>query len=207
MQTGGDGVRFRRSRKSWVEGQTDAFDPERTLAARRTARNNPFCCQSSGQAATVRLTAGTPMRFGPTAASWRPFCARTLTAALVIALLLAMLDPSQAADPAPKRVLMLHSFGPRFKPWSDYEQTIRSEISRHRQKPVDFLDHSLVNARLEVMKIQKLPLQNTFVPSTPVDQSISLLPSAHPPPLSSSVIASACFQQRQWSSQRWNSAA
>ena len=42
---------------------------------------------------------------------------------------------------------MLHSFGPRFKPWSDYEQSIRSEISRRWQKPVDFLDHSLVNTR------------------------------------------------------------
>ena len=44
---------------------------------------------------------------------------------------------------------MLHSFGPRFKPWSDYEQYIRSEISRRWQKPVDFLDQSLVNTRLE----------------------------------------------------------
>jgi signal transduction histidine kinase len=44
---------------------------------------------------------------------------------------------------------MLHSFGPRFKPWSDYEQGIRSEISRRWRKPVDFLDQSLVNARLE----------------------------------------------------------
>src|SRR6476661_1612267 len=55
---------------------------------------------------------------------------------------------SRAADhPEPKRVVMLHSFGPRFKPWSDYAQTIRSEITRQWQKPVDFLDHSLVNAR------------------------------------------------------------
>ena len=80
---------------------------------------------------------------------WLTFCARTFTAALAIALLLATLGQSQAADPAPKRVLMLHSFGPRFKPWSDYEQSIRSEISRRWQKPVDFLDQSLVNARLE----------------------------------------------------------
>ena len=41
---------------------------------------------------------------------------------------------------------MLHSFGPRFKPWSDYEQAIRSEISRRWQKRVEFLDQSLVNA-------------------------------------------------------------
>ena len=87
------------------------------------------------------------MRFWLTALPSRFFCARTFTAALAIALLLATLCQSQAADPEPKRVLMLHSFGPRFKPWSDYEQSIRSEISRRWQKPVDFLDHSLVNAR------------------------------------------------------------
>ena len=42
--------------------------------------------------------------------------------------------------------MMLHSFGPRFKPWSDYAQTIRSEINQQRQKAVAFLDHSLMNA-------------------------------------------------------------
>src|SRR6476620_5964778 len=81
------------------------------------------------------------------AAPFRFFCARTFIAALVVALLLATLCQSQAADPEPKRVLMLHSFGPRFKPWSDYEQSIRSEISRQWHKPVDFLDQSLVGAR------------------------------------------------------------
>ena len=87
------------------------------------------------------------MRFWPVALSLRSFCGRIFTAALAIALLLATLCHSQAADPAPKRVLMLHSFGPRFKPWSDYEQSIRSEISRQWRKPVDFLDQSLVSAR------------------------------------------------------------
>src|SRR6476620_3757200 len=81
------------------------------------------------------------------AAPFRFFCARTFIAALVVALLLATLCQSQAADPEPKRVLMLHSFGPRFKPWSDYAQSIRSEISQQWQKPVDFLDMSLVTAR------------------------------------------------------------
>ena len=43
---------------------------------------------------------------------------------------------------------MLHSFGLRFKPWTDYAQFIRSEITRESQTPVDFHDHSLLNARL-----------------------------------------------------------
>ena len=77
----------------------------------------------------------------------RLFCAGFFTGALAITLLLATLGQSQAADPETKRVLMLHSFGPRFKPWSDYAQSIRSEISQQWQKPVDFLDMSLVTAR------------------------------------------------------------
>jgi signal transduction histidine kinase/ABC-type uncharacterized transport system substrate-binding protein len=86
------------------------------------------------------------MHFWTAAPSSRPFCAQTFVAALALALLLATLCQSQAAEPEPKRVLMLHSFGPRFKPWSDYAQTIRSEISHQRQKAVAFLDHSLMNA-------------------------------------------------------------
>src|ERR1700704_5367212 len=85
------------------------------------------------------------MRFWHTLS--QSFCARTFTAALAIALLLATLCQSQAADPEPKRVLMLHSFGPRFKPWSDYAQAIRAEIDRNSQHSVEFLEHSLQNTR------------------------------------------------------------
>ena len=55
---------------------------------------------------------------------------------------------SSRADVEPKRVLMLHSFGLRFKPWTDYAQFIRSGITSKSQTPVDFHDHSLLNARL-----------------------------------------------------------
>src|SRR6187455_216343 len=55
---------------------------------------------------------------------------------------------SSRADVEPKRVLMLHSFGLRFKPWTDYAQFIRSGITSKSQSPVDFHDHSLLNARL-----------------------------------------------------------
>jgi len=84
------------------------------------------------------------IRFWP--ALLRLSCPRTFTAALAVALLLGTLGQSNAADPPSKRILMLHSFGPRFKPWSDYEQSIRSEISRRWQKRLGFLDQSLVNA-------------------------------------------------------------
>jgi signal transduction histidine kinase/ABC-type uncharacterized transport system substrate-binding protein len=87
------------------------------------------------------------MRFWLTTTLFRLFYARTINAALAIALLLAALGQSQAADPEPKRVLMLHSFGLRFKPWTDHARITRSEITRQSQAPVDFLDHSLVDAR------------------------------------------------------------
>jgi ABC-type uncharacterized transport system substrate-binding protein len=88
------------------------------------------------------------MRYWLVAAiSWRSFCARTFTAALAIALLLATLTQSQAADTEPKHVLMLHSFGLRFKPWSSYADAIRAEMSRRGN--VDFQDRSLANARLD----------------------------------------------------------
>ncbi|QDP26193.2 ATP-binding protein [Bradyrhizobium cosmicum] len=66
---------------------------------------------------------------------------------LAIALLQVTVRQSQAADPAAKRVLMLHSFGPQFKPWSDYARTIRAEIIRQVKSSIDFTDFSLTSAR------------------------------------------------------------
>ena len=86
------------------------------------------------------------MRFWQTTLPIQFVFAWTVTSALAITLLLATLCQSQATDTEPKRVMMLHSFGPRFQPWSDYAQSIRSEISHQRQKAVAFLDHSLMNA-------------------------------------------------------------
>ncbi|EHR06304.1 sensor histidine kinase [Bradyrhizobium sp. WSM471] len=87
------------------------------------------------------------MRFWPTALSWRNCRARSFTAVLAIALLQVTVRQSQAADPAAKRVLMLHSFGPQFKPWSDYARTIRAETIRQVKSSIDFTDFSLTSAR------------------------------------------------------------
>ena len=46
-----------------------------------------------------------------------------------------------------KRVLVLHSFGQTFKPWSDYGQAIRAELNRQSPWPLDIIDFSLVSAR------------------------------------------------------------
>ncbi len=68
-----------------------------------------------------------------------------MIASLAVALLLATLGQSQAADPDPKRVMMLHSFGLRFRPWTDYSEVLRAELSRRAS--LEFQDHSLLNAR------------------------------------------------------------
>jgi signal transduction histidine kinase len=47
----------------------------------------------------------------------------------------------------PKRVMLLHSFGRDFQPWSDYATTLRTELDRQSPWPLDIIDHSLVSAR------------------------------------------------------------
>jgi len=129
------------------------------------------------------------MRFWLAPLSWRSSCARTFTAALAIALLLATLCQSQADDVEPKRVLMLHSFGLRFKPWTDYAEGIRAEISRNSEAPVEYHDHSLLSARLGADK-SDTRLSIILTPSMRNLLPISLLLSARQPRALSSNIAS-----------------
>ena len=79
---------------------------------------------------------------------------------------------SAAAPSETRRVLILHSFGPRFKPWSAYAETIRSEINRQSRKPVDFVDHVLVNARA-----------NDLQAESPFVEYLGALYAGHPPDL------------------------
>jgi signal transduction histidine kinase len=46
-----------------------------------------------------------------------------------------------------KRVLMLHSFGREFRPWSEYARSIKAEIERQSPWPLDIQEHSLLTAR------------------------------------------------------------
>ena len=52
-----------------------------------------------------------------------------------------------AAAANAKRVVILHSFGQDFKPWSEYGRSIRSELQRQSPWQLDITDHSLVTAR------------------------------------------------------------
>src|SRR6188768_845881 len=55
--------------------------------------------------------------------------------------------PALATAADPKQVLLLHSFGREFKPWSEYAKAIRSELERQSPWPLDIQEHSLVTAR------------------------------------------------------------
>ena len=116
------------------------------------------------------------MRFWRIGLAFQFFFARAVIGSLATAIVLGAQTPSRAADPEPKRVVMLHSFGPRFKPWSDYAQTIRSEISQRWHEPVDFLDHSLVNARQddEPSEAAFVEYLRTLYVSRPVDLIIAI---------------------------------
>jgi len=47
----------------------------------------------------------------------------------------------------PKRVLMLHSFGRDFRPWSEYARSIKGELERQTPWPLDIQEHTLLTAR------------------------------------------------------------
>jgi signal transduction histidine kinase len=79
------------------------------------------------------------------ALSFRSFSTLAVVGLATAAILLGTSTPSQAADPEPKRIMMLHSFGLRFRPWTDYSEVLRAELSRRAS--VEFQDHSLLNAR------------------------------------------------------------
>src|SRR5215472_7739073 len=73
---------------------------------------------------------------------------KRICGALGLAIVLASaFDGSAAGALDPKRVMLLHSFGREVRPWSDYAQSIRSELQRHSPGPLDIVDHSLISAR------------------------------------------------------------
>jgi signal transduction histidine kinase/ABC-type uncharacterized transport system substrate-binding protein len=67
----------------------------------------------------------------------------TLSVAFCAALLPA--DASTAA--APKRIVILHSYGQNFRPWSDYARALRQELESRSPWPLDIQDFSVITAR------------------------------------------------------------
>jgi signal transduction histidine kinase len=66
---------------------------------------------------------------------------------LLAAFLLTLATTEADAAAEPKRVMLLHSFGREFKPWSEYARTIREELKRQSPWPLDITEQSLISAR------------------------------------------------------------
>ena len=62
-----------------------------------------------------------------------------------ILLLLAALEPAAAE---PRRVLLLHSFGPHFEPWSAVAGRFREEVTKRLPNAIDLYEASLEMARI-----------------------------------------------------------
>src|SRR5262249_45046089 len=100
--------------------------------------------------------------------------------------LLAFLACHEAFAGEPKRVLVLHSFGRDFRPWSEYAKTIRAELDRQSPWPLDVIEFSLISARFTGDN-----------PEAPFVQYLRSLFDKHPPDLIVSVGApAAAFVQR-----------
>jgi signal transduction histidine kinase len=54
-----------------------------------------------------------------------------------------------AAAAEPRRVVVLHSYGQNFKPWSEYAKALRQELDRQSLWPLDIQDFSLFTARTQ----------------------------------------------------------
>ena len=69
------------------------------------------------------------------------------TKAGIVFFLMALFACQVALAVEHKRVMLLHSFGQDFKPWSEYAKDIRAELNRQSPWPLDIIENSLVTAR------------------------------------------------------------
>src|SRR3954451_1617269 len=72
------------------------------------------------------------------------FCAAALHAVLLIS---CMHQPAAAAAGETRRIVLLHSFGRDFLPWTGYSRAIRAELERQSPWPLEISDYSLLSAR------------------------------------------------------------
>jgi signal transduction histidine kinase/ABC-type uncharacterized transport system substrate-binding protein len=75
------------------------------------------------------------------------FLLRQLAICTMAAFTLVATPDSVQAQGGPKRVMILHSFGREFKPWSEYARAIRLELDRQALWPLEINEYSLEVAR------------------------------------------------------------
>jgi hypothetical protein len=68
-----------------------------------------------------------------------------------LAVAMAILIPTQTSFAAaqPKTVLILHSYGQNFKPWSEYAKALRQELQQRSPWKLIIQDFSVITARAE----------------------------------------------------------
>lgn len=72
-------------------------------------------------------------------------CNRSGAVAVIVFLMWIAVPCSHAAEL--KNILVLHSFGREFKPWSEYGRAVRLELERQSPWPLDIQEHALISAR------------------------------------------------------------
>jgi hypothetical protein len=113
-----------------------AYDPKRTSYTYSNARQ--LCCNRLRMQTRRIDDARVPKSLAQSMA--------TGIAALVVFLAASLGCPAGFAAES-KRIMLLHSFGRDFKPWSEYARAIRSELVRQSPWPLDIVENSLVTAR------------------------------------------------------------
>jgi hypothetical protein len=112
-------------------------------------------------------------------AGWPVVAARLWVCLLVLAAILP--GPASSAPRGElKRVLMLHSFGRDFRPWSEFARTIRAELEQQSLWPLDLQEHTLLTARF-----------NNPGPEAPFVDYLRSLYSGRPPDIVLSIGAPA----------------
>ena len=87
----------------------------------------------------------------------------------------------------PKKILILHSYGREFLPWSEYAKAFRSELARQSPWPLDIFDYPIVTAR-----------GDNDAPEGPFADYLHVLYNRRPPDLIVALGAPAAgFAQRQ----------
>ena len=71
--------------------------------------------------------------------AWRPN-RHLISATAGIVSLLTLFACATAWAAEPKRVLVLHSFGRDFKPWSEHAKAIRTELDRQSPWPLEIIE-------------------------------------------------------------------
>jgi signal transduction histidine kinase len=66
-------------------------------------------------------------------------------AIVFVSIAIALIAPAESNES--RRVLVLHSFGRDFRPWSEYAKAIRLELDRQSRLPLEIHEHELVTAK------------------------------------------------------------